>query len=79
MANTFTVSDQTVMGSWRVLQGTLTMTDGSGGAAAATGLQRVIFAADNSVTQAHISHTAGTILATTAASGAALDVIVFGT
>jgi hypothetical protein len=78
MANTYTVSTETVMGNMRVQVGTLTMTDGSGGDAVDTGMNQVIFAADNSTTQAHISHTTGSILATTAASGAALDVIVFG-
>lgn len=78
MANTFALAEQTVMGSWRVLKGTLTMTDGAAGTVAQTGLNRVIFAVDNSTTQAHISHTAGGILPTTAASGISMEVVVFG-
>lgn len=78
MANTFVINDQTVMGSWRALSGTLTMTDGAAGSTADTGLHRIMFAADNSDTQAHISHTAGAIIATTAASGVALDVFILG-
>jgi hypothetical protein len=78
MSNSFALTDQTVMGSYRVLVGTLTMGDGAGGDAVATGLQNVLFAVDNSTTQAHISHTAGAILPTTAASGASIEVMIFG-
>lgn len=78
MANSFTLSNQTVCGSWRVYQGTLTMGDSSTGLIVPTGMNRVIFACDNSTVQAHISHTAGGIIATTATSGATFDVIIFG-
>ena len=77
MASTFTIGKQTVMGSWRVLQGTLTCTDGASGTDADTGLETVIGA----VCAAHegLTFTAsGTINMLTAASAATVDVIVFG-
>ena len=76
MANTYTVTDETVMGSWRVQKGTLTMTDGAAGSAVDTGMDRIISAPDTQ--SGHISYSGGDIIATTASSGDAFDVIVFG-
>jgi len=78
MANTFTVNHQTVCGSWRAVVGTLTMDDGSAGDAANTGFHNIFTAIDNSAVQAKISHTAGAIIACTAASAAVYEVTIFG-
>ena len=78
MAGTFTITEQTVCGSWRVLHGTLTCTDSATGSDIPTGLNRVI----SLFTDAHVglTHTAGgKINALTATSGATVDVVVFGT
>lgn len=77
MASTFTVSNQTVCGSWRVLQGTLTCTDGAAGTDADTGLDKIF----NAFCAAHVGLTftaSGTINALTAASAVAVDVVIFG-
>jgi hypothetical protein len=78
MASTFAKTEETVMGSWRVMRGTLTCTDGAAGDDADSGFNRVI--ALFSPALVGLTHTAGggKINALTAASGATVDVIVFG-
>jgi hypothetical protein len=78
MANTFTVSHDDVFGATRIRIGTLTMTDGAAGSSASVGFNSILFAVDNSATQANISHTGGKIIACTAASGATFQVMVVG-
>lgn len=78
MANTFTVTEHISLGSKRAVVGTLTMTDGDAGSSANAGFNRIIFAVDNSSTQAKISHTGGSIIACTAASAATYQVFIVG-
>jgi hypothetical protein len=78
MSNTFTKSDETVMGSWRVMAGTLAMDDSNSGDAAGTGLNRVIQVVGTSSQMARLTHSASSIAACTALSGASYQVVVFG-
>lgn len=76
MAGSFAKTEETVMGSWRVIRGTLTCTDSATGDDIDTGMERVI--ACFSPALVGLTHTAGAINALTATSGATVDVIVFG-
>ena len=77
MAGSFAKVEETVMGSWRVMRGTLTCTDSATGADIPCGLDRVI--ALFSPALVGLTHTAGgKINALTATSGATVDVIIFG-
>lgn len=78
MSNTFTKTDESVMGNMRVMFGTLTMGDGNGGALAGTGMNRVISVQGTSSQMSRLTHTGGGIGACTAASGASYQVVVFG-
>lgn len=74
----FAKVDETVMGSWRVIRGTLTLTDGSAGDDVDTGMNHVIAAFSNESATERLTHSAANINAITAASGAAIDVVVLG-
>lgn len=88
MANSYTVNNETVFGTWRVQEGTLTLTDGANDGSstylADTGMHNIIFAVENSTTPCRITHTGGNIGASSAGSGStitsgsALKVLVFG-
>lgn len=79
MANTFTATDQTVCGSWRIYAGTLVMDDGNAGALADTGMERVIQVVGTSSGMSRLTHSTGGIGACTSASGVSFQVVVFGT
>jgi hypothetical protein len=79
MANSFTRSYETVMGSCRVLIGTLAMADGAAGSEAGTGMNNIWLVLGSSSQTTKYTFTVSSILGCTAASGGSAQVIVFGT
>lgn len=88
MANTFTCTTEGIMGNLRVRIGTLTLTDGAGDGStthlATTGMNNIVFAAENSATPCRLTYSGGYLGASSAGtgaslgSGAAMQVIIFG-
>lgn len=78
MANSYTPAFEGVCGNFRVSMGTLAMTDGAAGTAAGTGMDEVMQVVGTSSQMARLTHSASTIAACTALSGASYQVIIFG-
>jgi hypothetical protein len=79
MANTFTVENQTVPGSCRMLIGTLTASDSSTGSVAGTGMNNIWCVLGEGSTSTKYTHSASGVMMCTASSGGTATVLIFGT